>query len=173
MLAVVGGLVFAIPWAAQVAAAVGGDLGGRPVLWHELHAIAGVAFALSLLELRRRYRGWFTPSGRIALALAVASAAAFALANLGEVLALGEVFVPLYGISLLALSVALIGVAVSTPTLPRPVPVLLLFTGIAFPATLPLNVLPAPAGPIAAAASLLGYGLLWAVLGFVQLSRIP
>jgi hypothetical protein len=173
MLAVVGGLVFAIPWAAQVAAAIGGDLGGRPVLWHELHAIAGVAFALSLLELRRRYRGWFTPSGRIAVALAVGSAAGFALANLGEVLALGAVFVPLYGLSLLALSVALIAVAAATPTLPRPVPVLLVFTGIALPATMALNVVPPPVGTVVVAVALMGYGLLWAVLGFVQLSRTP
>lgn len=173
MLAVVAGLLFAIPWAAQVAGAVGGDAGARPALWHELHAIAGVAFALSLLELRARYRGWFGPASRIALALAVASAAAFGVANVGEVLALGDVFVPLYGVALVALSVALIGVAVTTPTLPRPVPALLVFTGIAFPATIPLNWIPGAAGPIAVASALLGYGLLWAALGFVQLSRTP
>lgn len=173
MLAVVGGLLFAIPWAAQVAGMIGGDGDARPVLWHELHAVAGVAFALSLLEIRARYRGWFTSSGRIALALAVASAAAFAVANAGEVLRLGDVFVPLYGVSLVALSAALIGIAVTTPTLPRPVPVLLIFTGIAFPAGLPLALIPSPAGVIAGTLGLMGYGLLWAALGFVQLSRTP
>jgi len=173
MFAVMAGLLFAIPWASAVAAVIGGDPAPQPALWHELHTLAGMAMALSLVELRARYRGWFTPPGRIVLSLAVASAAAFTLANAGEVLGLGEVFVPLYGVSLLALSAALIAVAVTTPTLPRPVPFLLVLAGIAFPAALPLAVIPPPAGQVAVAVALLAYGLLWAALGFVQLSRTP
>lgn len=173
MFAVLAGLVFAIPWASAVAAFIAGDPRGEAALWHELHTLAGVAMALSLVELRARYPGWFTPLGRVVMSAAVASAAAFTIANAGEVLELGEIFVPLYGVSLLALSAALIGVAVTTPTLPRPLPALLVLLGIAFPATLPLAVIPPPTGQVVVSVALLGYGLLWAALGFVQLSRTP
>lgn len=173
MFAVIAGLLFAIPWAGLVAGTVGGETGARPVLWHEAHALAGIGFALALLELRNRYRGWFTASGRIALSLAVASAAGFAVANAGEVFGQGDPFPVLYSVSLIALSASLLGVAVSTPTLPRPIPVLLVFIAIALPAVMALNAVPPPAGPPLVAAALMGYGLLWAGFGFVQLSRTP
>jgi hypothetical protein len=172
--AVLAGLLFAIPWAGWIAT---GDPGADPTLWHELHALAGIGFALSLLELRRRYRGWFTMTGRIALSVAVASAVGFVVANAGELLGASGFLGELYGISLLALSAALIAVSVTTPTLPRPLPLLLIATGVALPAILALNlVLPlsgAAFGPTLAGAALMGYGLLWAALGFVQLSRTP
>lgn len=171
--AVIAGLVFAIPWAGLIAAQAAGDPAAAPTMWHPLHALAGAGFALALLELRFRYPRWFGTTARIALSLAVASAAAFAIANLGEIFGLGQAFAVLYGVSLIALSTAVIGVAVTTPTLPRPLPVLLVFIGIAFPAVVALQVVPPPAGPIAYAAALMGYGLLWASFGFVQLSRTP
>jgi hypothetical protein len=171
--AVIAGLVFAIPWAGVIAATAAGDPAPTPALWHPLHTLAGAGFALALVELRFRYPGWFGPSSRIAVTLAIASAVAFALANGGEVLGLGQAFTVLYGISLIALSAAVIGVAVTTPTLPRPLPVLLIFIGIALPAVMALQVLPPPTGPAVAAAALMGYGLLWAAFGFVQLSRTP
>ncbi len=174
MFAVIAGLSFAIPWAGWIAA---GDPAADPTLWREMHALAGIGFTLSLLELRRRYSGWFKTTGRIALSVAVASAVAFAIANAGELLGAGGLLGELYGISLLALSGALIVVAISTPTLPRPLPALMSATGVALPAILALNLVPqlmgAPFGPALAGAALMGYGLLWAAFGFVQLSRTP
>jgi hypothetical protein len=171
--AVIAGLLFAIPWASGVAGSLAGDAGARPMLWHELHAIAGIGFALSLLELRQRYRGWFGAPGRTLLVLAVASALAFALANGAEVLGFGGPFIPLYGVSLIALTAGLIGVAVTTRTLPPPLPLLLAVTGIALPAALLIAAIPPPAGVIVGTVALMAYGLLWAALGFVQLSRNP
>lgn len=169
----IAGLLFAIPWASAFAGQLAADPAARPVLWHELHAVAGVGFALSLLELRARYRGWFTTPGRILLSVAVASALAFAAANAGELLSLGAFFAPLYGVALVGLSIGLIGTALATRTLPRPLPLLLLLTGAFFPASLVLAVITPPLGLIAGYAALMGYGLLWAGLGFVQLSRNP
>lgn len=167
--AVIAGLLFAIPWGSAVASLLAGDPTAAPVLWHELHAVAGAGFVLALLELRSRYRGWFGTRGRILLSLAVAGAAAFTAANVGEVLGLGAFFVPLYGVALIGLSSGLVGVGLTTRTLPRPLPVLLVATGLAFPAALTLGLL----GPVVGLAALMGYGLLWAGLGFVQLSRNP
>ena len=167
--AVIAGLLFAIPWSSAVAGLLGGDPAAAPVLWHELHAVAGVGFVLALLELRNRYRGWFETRGRILLSLAVASAVAFAAANAGELLGLGAFFVPLYGVALVGLSLGLIGVGLTTRTLPPPLPVLLVATGVAFPVALLL----ALAGPIVGFAGLMAYGLAWSGLGFVQLSRDP
>ena len=167
--AVIAGLLFAIAWASAVANLLAGDPEATPVLWHELHAVAGVGFVLALLELRGRYRGWFETRGRILLSLAVASAVAFTAANVGEVLGLGAFFVPLYGVALIGLSLGLVGVGLTTRTLPPPLPSLLAATGVGFPAALTLSLL----GPIVGFAALMGYGLLWAGLGFVQLSRNP
>lgn len=167
--AVIAGLLFAIPWASAVAGLVGADPEARPVLWHELHAVAGAGFVLALLELRNRYRGWFETRGRILLSLAVASAVAFTAANVGELLGLGELFVPLYGVAMLGLSIGLVGVGLTTRTLPPPLPVLLVVTGVAFPAALTFGLL----GPVVGFAALMAYGLLWTGFGFVQLSRNP
>lgn len=169
MFAVIAGLVFAIPWASAVANLLGGDAEAAPVLWHELHAVAGAGFVLALLELRNRYRGWFETRGRILLSLAVAGAVAFTAANVGELLGLGGSFIPLYGVALIGLSLGLVGVGLTTRTLPAPLPVLLVATGLGFPAALTLALI----GPVVGFAGLMGYGLLWAGLGFVQLSRNP
>jgi hypothetical protein len=171
--AVIAGLLFAIPWASVVAGILAGDPAARPVLWHELHAIAGVGFALSLLELRARYRGWFTTVGRLLLSLAIASGLAFAAANAGELVRLGALFAPLYGVALVGLSIGLVGTALATRTLPRPLPLLLVLTGAFFPASLILAVVTPPLGLIAGYMALMGYGLLWTGFGFVQLSRNP
>jgi hypothetical protein len=171
--AVIAGLLFAVPWASAVAGLLGGDAGAGPVLWHELHAIAGLGFALSLLELRQRYRGWFDARGRMLLIVGVASAVAFAVANAAEVLGFGGLFVPLYGVALIALTGGLIGIATTTRTLPRPLPLLLALTGVAFPAALLLAAIPPPAGAVVGNVALMGYGFLWTTLGFVQLSRNP
>lgn len=169
----IAGLVFAIPWAGFIAASSGGDTAAQPTLWHPLHAIAGAGFALALMELRFRYPGWFKTSGRAAVALAIASAAAFAIGNAAEAFGMGQPFDIVQGISLIALSAAVLGIAVTTPTLPRPLPVLLVFIGIAFPAVMALEAVPGQTGQLASAAALTGYGLLWAAFGFVQLSRTP
>jgi hypothetical protein len=169
--AVIAGLLFAIPFAGMVAAEAGGAADARPVLWHPLHAVAGVGFALALVELRRRYLGWFLPRSRIALSLAIASALALALGSAGW--ALGQVFAPaapLYYLGLFGLSAGLVATGLTTRTLPSPLPELLVATGIAFPATL---VLAFTLPPLASTVALMGYGLLWSAFGFVQLSRTP
>jgi hypothetical protein len=167
--AVLAGLLFAIPFAGLVAASAGGDLDAQPVMWHELHTLAGLGFALALVELRRRYQGWFLTWSRIALSLAVASAVAVAIASTAW--ALGQpAFATLYYLALLGLSIGLVATGLTTRTLPGPLPELLVATGIAFPATVVIAfTLPA----VASTAALMGYGLLWAGLGFVQLSRTP
>jgi hypothetical protein len=168
--AVLAGLLFAIPFAGLVAASAGGDPDARPVMWHELHTLAGLGFALALVELRRRYQGWFLTGSRIALSLAIASAVAVAIASAGWALGQALPFGALYFIGLFALSGALVAVGLTTRTLPRPLPELLVALGIAFPATL---VIAFALPPLASTVALMGYGLLWAAFGSVFLSRTP
>ena len=139
------------------------------MLWHELHALAGAGFALALIELRRRYLGWFLTLSRIALSLAIASALAVAIGSAGW--AVGPFpLAPLYYLGLFGLSAGLVATGLTTRTLPSPLPALLVATGLAFPVTL---VAAFTLPPLVSTLALMGYGLLWSVLGFVQLSRNP
>lgn len=160
MLAIAAGLAFALPWAGALALGVAGAADPRPVVWHEAHALAGVLFAGALLDLRARQRRPLSPTARVAFALAVASAAAFAIANAGELAALGEIFVPLYGVAMLALSAALIGIGLAATSLDRPIRSLLIAMGVTFVVALPLGVLPALGYAV-----LVLYGALWVALG--------
>lgn len=173
MLAILGGLAFALPWAGHLALFASGASDPRPVLWHEAHAVAGILFTGALLEIRARHARMLSNGARIAVIAAIASAVGLAIANAGEVAALGEIFVPLYGIAMLGLSGSLLALGLTARSVPRPMGSLLTAIGVAFLASLPLGALPEPAGVLIGYSALVGYGLLWVALGAVILRLRP